>query len=63
MEPSRLDREPSPALRQAYRLADQDVPAVWIAVQCNIPVALAELIITEVRDRNEDPPDSPDLGI
>lgn len=39
--------EPSERLVLALRLAELGVPASWIAEHCEIPVALAELVIAE----------------
>lgn len=43
------EQEPSERMRLACELARLGAPAVWIAAQCELPVALAELIITDVR--------------
>ena len=43
------DQQPSERMRLACELARLGAPAVWIAAQCDLPMALAELIITDVR--------------
>lgn len=49
---------PSPAMRLAHALAERGVPAVWIAEHCGLPVALAELMLAEVRrDHGQDAAD------
>lgn len=38
---------PSPAMRLARQLAQEGTPAAQIAERCDIPVALAELVVAE----------------
>lgn len=39
--------ELSPQMRTAYELARRGVPAVWIAQHCDLPQALAELVVAD----------------
>ena len=47
--PRDQEQEPSERMRLACELARLGAPAVWIAAQCELPMALAELIVTDVR--------------
>lgn len=45
---------PSPKMHTAYELARRGVPAVWIAQHCDLPQALAELVIADARAEGDD---------
>lgn len=46
---------PSPQMRMAYRLARRGVPAVWIAEHCDLPPALAELVVADALSEADGP--------
>jgi hypothetical protein len=41
-------------MRVAYELARRGVPAVWIAQHCDLPQALAELVVADADADAED---------
>jgi hypothetical protein len=50
--------QPSARMQLACELARRGMPALWIASQCELPVALAEMVIADVRG-SAPHPDSP----
>jgi hypothetical protein len=52
---------PSARMETAYRLALRGVPAVWIAQHCELPLALAELVVADARHAGGEPPREPGL--
>lgn len=47
--PRRADEQVSPLIQQAYHLARREAPPSYIARRCEIPQALAVLILDDVR--------------
>jgi hypothetical protein len=43
------ERLPSNRMRAAYELAQRGVPAARIAEHCDVPLALAELVVADAR--------------
>jgi hypothetical protein len=50
------ERRPSTRMRAAYELALRGAPAESIAERCEVPLALAELVVADARASGDPPP-------
>lgn len=48
-------QEPSARMLLACELARRGTPAVWIAAECDLPVALSELVVADERGTTQHP--------